>query len=95
VSAELVHELKRKRATSDRVRSGRQRIISVLGPLTALAGLVWAVLQPDRLTFLHPYGQGFWWLVSELPLYVLLVGLFFHLFVAPGLIRDLHQEDVG
>jgi hypothetical protein len=95
VSAELVHELKRKRTTRVRVRSGRQRIISTLGPLTAIAGLGWAVLQPDRLTILHPDGQGFWWLVSEPPLYVFLVGVLFHVLVAPGLIRDLRQEDDG
>ena len=31
-----------------------------LGPLCAVGGIVWALLQPYRITLLHPYGQGFW-----------------------------------
>ena len=40
--------------------------------------IVWAFLQPWRLTLLHPYGQGFWWLVVEPPLLVVLAGILFH-----------------
>jgi hypothetical protein len=58
-----------------------------------LAGVVWAFLQPYRLTFLHPDGQGFWWLVAEPPLYVILVGLAFALVVAPGLVADLEEAE--
>ena len=36
------------------------RAVSALGPVTALAGLVWALVQPYRITLLHPHGQGFW-----------------------------------
>jgi hypothetical protein len=63
--------------------------IASLGPLTVLAGLVWAFVQPYRVTLLHPRGQGFWWLLVEPPLLVLAVGLLFALAVAPGLIDDL------
>ena len=62
-----------------------------LGPLTVAAGLVWALAEPYRLTVLHPLGQGFWWLLSEPPLYVVLVGVLFRLVVAPGLVEDLER----
>jgi hypothetical protein len=74
-------------------RSVRVRAISLLGPLTGAAGLGWAVLQPYRLTLLHPHHQGFWWLVVEPPLLVALAGLFFALAVARPLIADLEEDD--
>jgi hypothetical protein len=74
-------------------RSARVRAISVLGPLTVTAGLAWAVLQPYRLTLLHPHHQGFWWLVVEPPLLVALAGVFFALAVARPLIDDLEERD--
>jgi hypothetical protein len=72
-------------------RSLRATAINLIGPLTMLGGVAWAFVQPYRLTLLHPRGQGFWWLFSEPPLYVVLVGLGFALFVAPGLIADLAE----
>jgi hypothetical protein len=57
--------------------------------LTAFAGLVWAIVQPYRITLLHPHGQTFWWLVVEPPLYVIAVGVLFSLVVVPGLLEDL------
>ena len=41
---------------------------------------------------LHPHGEGFWWLVVEPPLLVVLAGIVFELFVAPGIVRDLEEE---
>lgn len=70
-------------------RSARSVAVLALGPLTALAGVVWAVLQPWRITLLDPGGQGFWWIVSQPPLYVVAVGVLFHLLVAPGVVADL------
>jgi hypothetical protein len=58
-----------------------------------LGGVVWAFVQPYRLTFLHPHGQGFWWLLAEPPLYVVLVGLAFAVFLAPALIQDLEEAE--
>ena len=89
MNAELVTELEGplQRATT------RARIMSALGPATVLAGVVWALVQPDRITLLHPRGQGFWWLFVEPPLLVIAVGLFFHFFVVPGLLDDLEQEE--
>jgi hypothetical protein len=72
-------------------RSGRARAVWALGPLTMAAGVVWGFLQPYRITLLHPHGQGFWWLVIEPPLLVVLVGIVFAVFVAPGLIEDLEE----
>jgi hypothetical protein len=88
VNAELVSELKaplRRAAT-------RARIVSTVGPATALAGVVWAVVQPYRITLLHPRGQGFWWLFVEPPLLVIAAALLFNFVVVPGLLEDLEEE---
>jgi hypothetical protein len=74
-------------------RSNRIRAVAALGPLTVIAGAAWAVLQPYRLTLLHPHGEGFWWLLVEPPLLVALVGVLFHLLVAPGLVSDLEEAE--
>jgi hypothetical protein len=58
-----------------------------------LAGVLWAFVQPYRVTILHPRGQGFWWLAVEPPLLVILVGVLFGLVLAPGLLEDLQEED--
>jgi hypothetical protein len=68
-------------------------IVSLVGPVASAAGLIWAILQPYRLTLLHPHGQGFWWLVAEPPLLLILVGVLFALFVARPLISDLEAHD--
>jgi hypothetical protein len=86
VNAELVSELE-----VPLQRTARARIVSALGPLTAVAGVVWAILQPYRLTVLHPRGQGFWWLFVEPPLLVVAVGLLFYFVVVPGLLEDLEE----
>ena len=86
MNAELVSELE-----VPRQRTARARLVSALGPLTALAGAIWAIAQPYRLTILHPHGQGFWWLFVEPPLLVIVVGLFFYFAVVPGLLEDLEE----
>jgi len=74
-------------------RSARAVVVLAMGPVTILAGVVWALLQPWRVTLLDPHGQGFWWLFSEPPLYVIGVGLAFHFLIAPGVIRDLEETE--
>jgi len=74
-------------------RSVRARAISALGPLAMVGGVAWAFLQPYRITLLHPHGQGFWWLVIEPPLLVVIVGVVFAVFIAPGLIEDLEEAE--
>jgi ABC-type amino acid transport system permease subunit len=90
VNAELVTELEAplQRTTT----STRARIVSALGPIAALVGVIWAIVQPYRVTLLHPLGQGFWWLFVEPPLLVIAVGLFFYFVITPGLLRDLAEE---
>jgi hypothetical protein len=92
MSAELVTELQAKERGASRAATLRIRIVLALGPLTVVAGLVWALVQPYRLTLIHPHGQGFWWLFSEPPLYVVLVGVLFRLLIAPGLVKDLEEQ---
>ena len=74
-----------------RRRSPRAVAVNLIGPLTMLAGVAWAFLQPYRLTLLHPHEQGFWWLLSEPPIYVVVAGLVFHFLIAPGLLHDLEE----
>jgi hypothetical protein len=86
VNAELVTELE-----IPVHRSARARIVSALGPATALGGLIWAIVQPYRITLLHPRGQGFWWLFVQPPLLVTAVGLLFYFVVLPGLLEDIER----
>jgi hypothetical protein len=74
-------------------RSLRVRVVRTLGLLTVAAGVAWALLQPYRVTLLHPHGESFWWLAVEPPLLVVAVGLLFHFVVLPGLLEDLERED--
>jgi hypothetical protein len=92
VSAEIARELRTEGATQQVVAvSWRIRFVRSLGLIVALAGIAWAIAQPYRITLLDPFGQGFWWLLSEPPLYVVVVGLLFHLIVAPALAEDLER----
>src|SRR6476659_9951278 len=94
MNAELAHQLERKRAErTSRERTWRVRLVWGLGPATSLGGIVWALFQPERITLLHPRGQGFWWLLSEPPLWVVFVGILFALVVAPGLIADVEEAE--
>jgi hypothetical protein len=70
----------------------RARLISSIGPATALGGALWAVLQPDRITLLHPLSNSFWWLFVEPPIFVVLVGVLFQVFVARALLDDLRDD---
>jgi hypothetical protein len=74
-------------------RSARAIAVSAIAPLTAVAGLVWAVAQPYRITLLHPHGEPFWWLAVEPPLLVIGVAALFHFVIAPGLLRDLAEAE--
>jgi hypothetical protein len=88
VNAELVSELE-----VPRHRTWRSRAIGAIGPSTVFAGVLWALIQPYRLTLLHPHGQDFWWLVVEPPLLVVAVGLVFWFGIAPGALHDLAEAE--
>ncbi|HVW90873.1 MAG TPA: hypothetical protein VHC01_15560 [Gaiellaceae bacterium] len=79
-------------AAAERTRITRPQLVSLLGPLISTGGIAWAILQPYRVTLLHPFGQGFWWLVAEPPLLVVAVGVVFTLVVAKPLLRDLEEH---
>jgi hypothetical protein len=85
---EMSTQLLSERAVVRR-RSARAWAITTLGPATMFGGVVWAFVQPYRITLLHPRGQGFWWLAVEPPLLVILAGVLFALLVAPGVVEDL------
>jgi hypothetical protein len=73
-------------------RLSRELTVSLIGPLTVAAGLIWAFVQPWRLTLLHPRHQGFWWLAVEPPLLVAGAGVLFTVVVARPLLDDLEQR---
>jgi len=89
MSADYAHDSQQHVIERSETRSLRARVVLALGPATMLTGIAWAVIQPYRLTILHPHAQGFWWLLSEPPLYVVLAGIVFRLVVAPSLARDV------
>lgn len=94
MSADFAHELHREKGKAEAAtRSLRVRLILGMGPATMLAGVAWALVQPWRLTLLHPYGQGFWWLFAEPQLYVVLVGILFRFVIAPGLVADMEEGE--
>ena len=92
-------ELVRQRAEAKaRIRhSRRNTAVSALGPLTALAGLVWALIQPYRITMLDPPARVARRPTApdgELPpLLVMLTGAVFHFWVVPGLLADLEAVE--
>src|SRR5262249_35034061 len=71
----------------------RARAVWLIGPLTVVAGIVWAILQPYRITLLHPHGQGFWFLLVEPPIWVVAAGTLFRLCVARPLVAA--PEEAG
>lgn len=81
------------RASRTRRHDRRIQVLSFVGPATSAAGVIWAILQPYRLTLFHPAGQSFWWLVAEPPLLVIAVGIVFSILVARPLIADLEARD--
>jgi hypothetical protein len=86
----LVHEIP---ADAARRPALRVRAVSLIGPVTIAGGVIWGMLQPYRVTILHPRGQGLWWLLAEPPLLVAAVGVVFALVVAKPLLADLEKHD--
>lgn len=70
-------------------RAWRLAALWAVGPLTVLAGAVWAVAQPYRLTVFEPAAYGFWDHLAQPPVLVGVVGACFHLAVARPLLREL------
>ena len=75
-------------------RSWRTLAIQLLGPLTIVGGVVWAVAQPYRIVLLDRAGQGIYDYLFQAPLLVVLVGLAFTFCIAPGLVEDLEAKEL-
>lgn len=75
--------------------ANRVRVLAVeaLGPVTILAGIVWAIAQPYRIVFLRDTDKGLWDYLGQPPLLVAFVGLVFALLIAPGLLEDIRQVE--
>ncbi|MBM3676590.1 MAG: hypothetical protein FJW96_01705 [Actinobacteria bacterium] len=79
----------------NRITTKRARFVAIeaLGPLTILAGVVWAIAQPYRLVFLRDTEKGLWDYLGQPPLLVVFVGLVFSLLIAPGLLEDMRRVE--
>lgn len=73
-------------------RPARELAIAAIAPLTALAGIVWAIAQPYRVTLLDVRSHDVWDLLVQPPLLVIVVAIAFHLAVARPLLADLEGE---
>lgn len=98
MSSEIATDIPERSARPRSRATGRQLralAVQLLGPLTLLSGLVWAVAQPYRIAFLHPEGKGAYDYLAQPPLLVCVVGLVFSVLIAPGLIDDLERGEHG
>lgn len=91
---EYVSSLERSAAEARSERkTARIVAIEAIGPLTIVAGVVWAIAQPYRIAFIHRADKGFYDHLVQPPLLVMLVGLLFALLIAPGVVDDLREAD--
>jgi hypothetical protein len=90
VSSEIATSIpsERRRQGTER-RPWRALAVQLLGPITIVGGLVWAVAQPYRIVIPDRDSQSVYDYVFQAPLLVVLVGLVFTFLVAPGLVDDL------
>lgn len=81
------------RRGEDARRELRVLAIQLLGPLTVLAGLCWAVAQPYRVSLASAAERSIYHVLVQGPLLVIAVGVLYAALVAPGLVRDLRESD--
>jgi hypothetical protein len=74
-------------------RPTRVLAIQLLGPLTILGGIVWAIAQPYRIVLLDRVGQGLYDYLFQPPLLVIAVGMLFTFAIAPGLVEDFEAAE--
>jgi hypothetical protein len=67
--------------------------VQLLGPLTVVGGLVWAVAQPYRVVLFDREGSGLYDYLFQGPLLAIAVGLVYTFAIAPGLVEDLEQTE--
>jgi hypothetical protein len=94
VGSELVRQLEHG-AERDTVTRKTARVLAIeaIGPLTIVAGVVWAIAQPYRIVFIEREGKGLYDYLMQGPVLVAAVGLFFAVAVAPALVDDLNDGD--
>jgi hypothetical protein len=95
LSSEYATTVRERRAQNEReTRRGAPRVIAIqlIGPLTILAGIVWAIAQPYRIVLLERQGKGLYEVLVQGPLLVVAVGLVYALLIAPGLVADLEDD---
>jgi hypothetical protein len=93
MSSEIAGQL--EESAEPRTARTQARVIAVeaIGPLTVVAGIVWAIAQPYRIAFLYPEGKGVYDYLAQPPLLVVLVGIAFGVLVAPSLVSDLEDDE--
>lgn len=75
-------------------RPWRALAVQLLGPLTMVGGVVWGVAQPYRILLIdRGRGGDLYDYLFQGPLLVILVGLIYTVFVAPGLVADLEAVE--
>lgn len=90
VATTIPRERERRRGAR---RPWRPLAVQLLGPLTILGGLVWAVAQPYRIVLFERDGRGLYDYFFQAPLLAIAVGLVFTFAIAPGLIEDLEAVE--
>jgi hypothetical protein len=97
MSSDIATTIQERGVPRRQARRGSPRTLAIhlIGPLTILAGVVWAVAQPYRIVFLDSGKKGFYDYLFQPPLLVVAVGLIYALVLAPGLVQDLETEPDG
>lgn len=93
MSSDIATSIPREDARRVARRPWRTLAVQLLGPLTILGGLVWAVAQPYRIVLLDREERGLYDYLFQAPLLAIAVGLVFTFVVAPGLVEDLEAVE--
>jgi hypothetical protein len=93
VSSDIATSIPREDARRVARRPWRTLAVQLLGPVTILGGLVWAIAQPYRIVLLDRAERGLYDYLFQAPLLAIAVGLVFTIAVAPGLVEDLEAAE--
>jgi hypothetical protein len=93
VSSELARPITRALERRRTAPTPRVLAVEAIGPLTIMAGVVWAIAQPYRVAFIYRDGKGLYDYLVQPPLLVVVVGVLFALLVAQSLARDLEADE--
>lgn len=93
MSSDVATSIPREGSPQAARRPWRPLAVQLLGPLTILGGLVWAVAQPYRIVLLDREGRGLYDYLLQAPLLAVVVGFVFTFAIAPGLVEDLEATE--